>query len=39
MSFPETLILIDKIDGEITHNFFIELVNFAEWNASDYLMV
>ena len=30
MSFPETLILIDKMDGEITHNFVMELVNFAE---------
>jgi len=30
MSFPETLILIDKMDGEIIHNFFMELMNFAQ---------
>ena len=30
MSFPETLIQIDKMNGEITHNFFMELVNFAQ---------
>lgn len=30
MSFPETLIQTDKINGEIIHNFFMELVNFAQ---------
>lgn len=39
MSFPETLIQIDKLNGEITHNFFMKLVNFAQSNASDYRIV
>jgi len=30
MSFPETLIQIEKMNGEITHNLFMELVNFAQ---------
>ena len=38
MSFPETLIQTDNINDEITHNFFMEPVSFAQLNASDYLM-